>query len=403
MRVLQINATYGYGSTGMIVQDIGDTLVAHGDEVFFAYQSTAQKMASGYQIGNKLDWKLHALWARILGKQAYASKGATKKLLQWMDEIQPDIVHLHNLHSNYIHLNTLCDYLEKKKIPTIITLHDCWYFTGKCSHYAAVNCDKWKTCCGECPLNKSEQSSWIVDCTAKVLQEKTARLLRLNNFTIVGCSKWIAGEARQSKLQSANIQVVYNGVDTSIFTPHESNFRKELGLAADQFVVLGMADKWSSLQNRAMVERLLKSLPQDTKVVIVGCNKAQKSYFAKYENVIPLGYIADRKHLSDVYAAANVFVNLTHADTLPTVNMESICCGTPVVTFDCCGSPELVGDGCGYVVKENDVDALMEKINQIRKIPLRYDVLAQQKKFDKNESYKEYLTIYEGMCKKAQE
>lgn len=396
MKVLQINAVYGFKSTGVIVKDIGDTLVHNGDEAYFAYQTRSEDIENGYLVGGRFSWKWHALYSRVFGKQAYASKRATKKFLKWVDKIQPDIVHFHNLHSNYIHLNMLCAYLANKNIPTVITMHDCWYFTGKCSHYAAVKCDKWQDSCGGCPLNKSEQPSLFFDCTSKVLQDKTEHLLKLKNLTLVGCSEWIANEAKKSKLQDANVQVIYNGVDTSIFTPHVSEIKKELGIE-NEFLILGMADKWYAEQNREIVEKLIASQVENTKIVIVGCKEEQIKYFKQFDNIIPLGYITDRNRLSDIYAAADVFVNLTRADTLPTVNMESICCGTPVITFDCCGSPELVEEECGFIVKEGDAEQLLDCIEKIKSAPLSFDVQKQQHKFDKNVCYKKYLEIYKSI------
>ena len=396
MKVLQINAVYGFKSTGVIVKDIGDTLVNNGDVPYYAYQTANGFVENGYSIGNKLDWKFHAIYARFFGRQAYASKLATKKFLKWIDEIQPDVVHFHNLHSNYICLNILCDYLEKKEIPVVITMHDCWYFTGKCTHYSEVKCDKWQNSCEKCPLNKSEQPSLFLDCTSKILNDRVEHLLKLKNLTLVGCSEWIANEAKKSKLQSANIKVVYNGVDTSIFVPHESEIRKELGIEND-FMILGMADKWYAKQNRKIVEKLITSQDKNTRIIIVGCDEEQKKYFKQFYNVITFGYMTDRNCLADIYAAADVFVNLTRADTLPTVNMESICCGTPVITFDCCGSPELIDKDCGYIVKEGELVGLINCIEKIRNEPLVFDVHRQHHKFDKNECYKKYLNIYKNV------
>lgn len=396
MKVLQINAVYGFKSTGVIVKDIGEMLINNGDEAYFAYQQSNEKLENGFLIGNRLDWKLHALYSRLFGKQAYASKRATKKFLKWVDKIKPDVVHLHNLHSNYINLNLLCDYLDKNQIPTVITLHDCWYFTGKCSHYAIVKCERWQESCGKCPLNKKEQKSLFFDKTSKVLKEKTERLLKLKNLALVGCSQWIAKEVKKSKLKSANIDVIYNGVDTQIFTPHQSTIREEFGIT-DEFVVLGMADKWYNEQNREIVEKLFENFNDKVKFIIVGCKEEQKTYFSKFDNVLPIGYISDRKLLSDIYCSADVFVNLTRADTLPTVNMESICCGTPVITFECCGSPELIDNECGFVVKEGDVQMLIDSIEKMKEEPLNFDVKKQQQKFDKNECYKKYLDIYKNV------
>ena len=393
MKVLQINAVYGFKSTGVIVKDIGNTLAHNGDVAYFAYQTTNESVENGYLVGNKPDWKLHAVHSRVFGKQAYASKCATRRLLKWVDEIKPDVVHFHNLHSNYINLNLLCDHLAKKNIPTVITMHDCWYFTGKCSHYAAVKCGKWQEECGSCPLSKTEQPSLFFDSTSKVLKDRTEHLRKLPGLTLVGCSQWIANEAKKSKLGTADICVVYNGVDTEIFKPHESDIRNELGLEG-KFVILGMADKWFAPQNREIVEKIIAAQDENSKIVIVGCRKEQMAYFSKFENVVPMGYVSDRHRLADVYASSDVFVNLTRADTLPTVNMESICCGTPVITFDCCGSPELVDEECGFVVREGDYIGLLEAIENIKSKPLCFDLYKQHQKFDKNQCYKKYLDIY---------
>ena len=392
MKVLQINAVYGFASTGIIVKDIENLLVNNGHTSYVAYQTAVNPPENSYKTGNKLDWKFHALYSRAFGKQAYASKSATKGLISYIKSISPDIVHFHNLHSNYINLNLLCDYLAKNKIPVVITMHDCWFFTGKCTHYTAVKCDKWQTACGNCPQNKYEQPSLFFDCTSKVLKDRTDHLNKLHNLTLVGCSNWIANEAKKSLIKNADIKVVYNGVDTSVFTPHESDFREKNNLK-NEFVVLGMANKWCLDINKDAVNKIIQE-NSNAKIVIAGCNDEQKNSFKQYKNVICLGFIKDRNEIADIYSSSDVFVNLTHADTLPTVNMESICCGTPVITYDCCGSPELVDSDSGYVVKEDDVVSLLQKINQIKENPLSFDVKEKQEKFDKNTCYNKYLEIY---------
>lgn len=385
-------------STGEIVKDIGNAVIKDGGQAYFAYQQTNSEVENGYKIGNKFDWKWHALHSRLFGKQAYASKHATRKLLKWIDKIKPDVVHFHNLHSNFVNLNILCDGLKKREIPVVITLHDCWYFTGKCSHYVSHNCDKWQTTCGKCPQIKNEQPSLFFDKTKKVLSERTKALLKLKDLTLVGCSGWIADEAKKSKLNSANITVVRNGVDTQIFRPHESLFRQDNGIN-DEFVILGFADKWYNEKNREIVEKLFSDY-MGCKFVIVGCKEEQQKYFSNFSNVLALGYVKDRQKLSDIYSSADVFVNLTRADTLPTVNMESICCGTPVITYNCGGSPELVDKECGIIVEIDDFDGLCNAIDKIKEEPFEFDVGVQQKKFDKNECYKKYLDVYKGLCEK---
>lgn len=401
MKVLQINAVLGFGSTGIIVKDVGDMLEREGHEAYYAYQSSSYTPKRGFKIGNKLDWKYHALYTRIFGKQAYASKRATKALLKWIDGVKPDVVHLHNLHSNYINLNMLCDYLAENNVPTVITMHDCWYFTGKCTHYLHRGCERWRESCGACPQLKSEVSSWIFDNTSKVLSDRTSHLNKIPSLTLVGCSKWIANEAKKSRLNGANIDFVYNGVDTSVFTPHESDIRAELGIGADDFVIIGMANKWSQPENADTVDKIINEFSSIAKILIVGCTDAQISeYKEKYPGVITVGYVKDRQRLSDVYAVSDVFVNLTHVDTLPTVNMESICSGTPVITFASAGSPELVDPDSGIVVPIGDTNGVLDAIRSIKNNVFSYDVKEKQIKFDKEKNYDKYLEIYKNVSEK---
>ena len=392
MKVLQINAVYGFKSTGVIVKDIENLLENNGHTSFVAYQTAINPPKNSYKIGGTLDWKLHALFARVFGKQAYFSKGATRKLLKYIDKINPDVVHLHNLHSNYLNLNLLCDYLAKNNIKTVYTLHDCWAFTGKCTHYAAVKCDKWQNACGNCPLNKAEQPSLFFDVTSKVLKDKTEHLNKIKNLHLVACSEWIKGEAEKSLLKPKDITVIYNGVDTEIFKPHSSDFKEQNGITED-FVIMGMADKWCLKENETAVQKIIENNKQ-SKIIVVGCQEEQKERFKNYNNVLALGYIKEREKLADIYASSNLFINLTHADTLPTVNMESICCGTPILTYNCCGSPELVDENSGFVVPENDIEALLEKITKIKNAPPQIDIVAAHKRFDKNSCYNKYLEVY---------
>ena len=402
MKVLQINAVYGFKSTGEIVKDIGNTRIKDGGEAYFAYQSTNVDLENGYKVGNKLDWKWHALHARIFGKQAYASKRATKKLLKWIDKVKPDVVHFHNIHSNFINLKILCSYLAKKNIATVVSLHDCGYFKGKCTHFIAIGCEKWKTTCGNCPLLKKLQPSMFFDPTKKVLKQRTDYVSQIENLLIVPSSGWVKSQLEMSVLGVKAYGkiyngAVYNGVDTKIFCPHENLFRQENGIK-DEFVILGFADKWTNSKNKEVVEKLFATYT-DCKFVIVGCEDEAKQYFSSFSNVVPMGYVRDRQKLSDIYASANVFVNLTRADTLPTVNMESVCCGTPVITYNCGGSPELVDKECGFIVEIDDFIGLVQSIDKIKNNPLEFDVSIQHAKFDKNECYKKYLDIYKGLCK----
>lgn len=395
MKVLQINATYGYGSTGLIMKDIGDTLVASGNEAYFAYQSANGSFPNGYAVGSLFDRKVHALLCRILGRQGYYSHIPTKKLIRHIEKIKPDVVHLHNLHSNYVHLNNLLKYLGENDIPTVITLHDCWYFTGKCFHYIDVGCDRFKSGCGNCPKRMTPPASLVFDCSASVLADRNKYLHAIPRLKIVGCSEWIFGEAKKGIMKDLDVSSIRNGVDTSIFKPqNKSEAKCELGLS-DKFVILGMANKWLQPSNAEFFERIKASLTENDRILLVGCTEGQLHALRDEDKIVAVGFIKGRESMAKHYAASDVFLNVTHADTLPTVNMECICSGTPVITYKSCGSPETVPDGCGYIVEENDIGAMLDKVQLLKQNSLEHFAEIGLESFDKNLCYKAYVEKYE--------
>lgn len=399
MKVIQINATYGYASTGNIVKDIEDMLIAQKYEVGTVYQSAHRKVDHGYRIGNILDWKMHALASRFWGKQAYSSKLATKKMLRWLKKQKPDIVHLHNLHSNYINLNMLLKFLAEKDIATVITLHDCWFFTGKCFHYLQSNCEKWKTGCNHCPRNKLDVKSWFFDASRKVYADKKRLFESIPNLTVVACSDWMAIQSRQSLLKNRNILRIYNGIDIQLFKPHITTLRVKFGLE-NKFLIFGAANKWLDCENKRLFNRLLENMETNDRLVLFGCTSNEKMDLNSCEKIIALEYISDRDLMSDWFASVDVFANVTTADTLPTVNMEAAACGTPVVTFAVGGSPELVVPGkTGYIVDVGDDEGFIRAIGRVKNKAISRDDCRQfaVDNFDKTQNYIHYLKLYQDI------
>lgn len=398
---MQINAVYGYGSTGIIVKDLRELSKEKGIYGTVACQTTTVSDENIYQIGNKYDWKIHALLTRIFGKQGYASRFTTKQFLKFLDEEKPDIVHLHNLHANYINLNMLLLYLAKKNISTVLTLHDCWFFTGKCFHFVGCGCEKWKTGCGDCPQNKEDVKSLFFDCTKSVFRDKEIAFQAIPNLTVVGCSDWIKGLAKQSSMFAGKkITRIYNGVDTSVFYQRDSDKLKKKNMLENKFVILGMANKWLKKENTEIVKKLIENLSDDDRVVIVGCTDQQKKELKKYSQVLTFGFITDRNTLADIYSSADVFVNMTFEDTLPTVNMEAICCGTPVITYNSCGSPELVRTGVtGYVISQKSECELFNALYKVKNGLIDRDKCAAEgvKRFDKTSQYQKYIRLYQNI------
>ena len=150
MKVLMINSVCGIRSTGRICTDIAEELEKQGHDVKIAYgRETVPEKYQKYavRIGTDLDVKLHGIKTRLFDRHGFGSKRATKKFIKWVEEYDPDVIHLHNLHGYYINIKILFDYLKKANKKVVWTLHDCWAFTGHCTHFDFVGCNKWKCKC----------------------------------------------------------------------------------------------------------------------------------------------------------------------------------------------------------------------------------------------------------------
>lgn len=399
-RLLQINAVYGQGSTGVIVKDISQMVMDNGWESYVASAEIKGEETNGTHlitVGSKLDHKLHAALSRLLGLHGYFSILATRKLLKKIDSIKPDIIHIHNLHSNYINVNLLFKYIKTNKITTVITLHDCWFFTGKCYHYLYDDCEKWKTHCKKCPRLRAEIPSLFFDFSSLVFEDRKKWIGENEYVHVVGVSKWITNEAAQSLLSKRVYGTIYNGVDIQLFQPTENSKRKELGIT-EKFVILGMANKWLAQENEETFKQYLKKKKENWVLVLLGCQDAQTIS----KGVIGLPYVQDRKELAGLYSMVDVFVNITKVDSLPTVNIEALACGTPVVTYASGGSAETVSKDVGITVPYGDTETLITSIEEIENLGKAFysDKCVQRarKNHDIRCCYNAYLELYQSLC-----
>lgn len=407
MRVLHINAVYGVGSTGVIMEDIHKLSMENGIESYVAYSTTrrtADEITNGYVIGKKWGKKLHGVLCRINGKQAYFSSMATKKLLKHLDKIKPDIVHLHNLHSNYINLNMLLKYLAKMNISTVITLHDCWFYTGGCFHYTNAKCDGWLKECGSCPKKKADTPAYVFDCSRQILKDRKKYFGTIKDLTVVGVSEWITAEGTRTFLNGRNAIAIHNGIDTDFFVPTESNLRKELGLD-NKFVVLGMSNKWLDPVNKDALEYFSQNLPDDAAMLIVGCSQSQIEKLPPKVN--GMGYVYDRDKLRKIYSLADVFANCTREESLSLVNVEAQCCGTPTVTYRNTGAQETVDNISSFSVETENYKELFSKVMEIKESgKANYSEKCREfvkNEFDRQENYKKYIQLYKEIFSKRKD
>ncbi|MBO4950851.1 MAG: glycosyltransferase [Clostridia bacterium] len=398
MKILQINAVYGVGSTGVIVKDIHELSLKSGIESYVAYSTSKclpDEIVNGYVIGNSCGKKLHAILSRVNGKQAYFSRIATGKLIKHIATIKPDVVHLHNLHSNYINLNVLLKFLSETNIAVVVTLHDCWFYTGGCFHYTSVGCDNWTKKCGSCPKKKKDTPAFLFDKSAKILKDRIKYFGAIENLTFVGVSEWITNEAKKSRVPATRYVTIHNGVDTKFFVPTESNLRKELGLEG-KFIILTVANKWMLDINAETLKTVTDGIDDDSVVLMVGCDGEQKKRLPK--NVLAIDYIRDRDKLRQVYSMADVFVNCTREESFSLANVEPQACGTPTVTYCNTGAAETVDNTNSFSVETGDANALLEQIKEIKANgKQRYStgcIDFVSKRFDKDTNYRKYLDLY---------
>lgn len=398
MKVLQINAIYERFSTGRTTKELHEALIKRGHESYVASPQLYSLSTNSYKIGNKLDWKIHALFSRIFGKQAYYSKKSTKKLLKYIEEIKPDIIHLRNLHSNYINLKILLKYISEKNIPIVITLHDSWFYTGKCMYYIEQNCDKWKERCGKCPAKHFGNNSLFFDFSSKMLKDKEILFNNIQNLAVIGVSKWVTEDAKKSILKNAKIvKCIYNWIDLDVFKPKATDSIKRKMKLENKFIILGISMNWTNIKGINIFNELANMLSDDFQIVLVGDDSMVG---IKNKKIKFLGTIKDAEKLSELYAMADVFVNPTIQETFGKTTAEALACGTPVVAYNSTATPELVGtnEKCGYLLNENDSKLYLEKILEIKsKGKEKYSRYAREraeKMFSYEENVDKYIEVY---------
>lgn len=399
MKVMQINAVYATGSTGNIVSDIHTLSLENEINSYVAYSTSPlskNEIDNGYQIGTTFGKKIHALMCRINGKQAYFSRIATQNLLKYIKTVNPDIVHLHNLHSNFINLNMLLKFLGKEKIKTIITLHDCWFYTGGCFHYTSVKCDKWLKECGHCPKKKTDTASLLFDYSKKILKDRRKYLCGIDDLTMVGVSEWISTEAKKSFLGCKNIMTIHNGIDTDYFKSTNSDFRLKNNISDDKFVILGIANKWLLPINKFLLSAMLDFLNDDMLFVMIGCTYEQQRTLS--EKIKALPFISNRDELRKIYSACDVFANCTWEESLSLVNVEAQACGTPVVTYSDTGVYETVDDSSGFRIENGNIEQFLQAIQTVKeKKKQNFSKECREfvvKEFNKETNYEKYIKLY---------
>lgn len=391
--LLQINTTANWGSTGRIAEEIGKIAISKGWDSYIAYgRGKPQSQSHLIRIGNDWDMYNHIIQSRLFDNHGLASKSVTEKFITQVEQIKPDIIHLHNIHGYYLNYEILFSYLSSINTPVIWTLHDCWAFTGHCGYYDFINCHKWMTHCEECPNKCEYPKSLFLDRSSKHFELKR-KLFSNSNIVLVCVSKWLAGQVKQSFLKDLRSEVIHNGIDIDTFP-----LKRTINKKSENKLILGVASVWHKRKGLDEFVKLCRLLPNNYRILLVGVsNHLQAKLPERIECICRTNSIQE---LANYYASADVFVNPTIEDNYPTTNIEALATGTPVITYNTGGSAELITVENGIVVEKGNIAQLAQMIQSVCNSPM-YNPIAIRKTVipfgQKEYCYSKYFKLYSDL------
>lgn len=399
MKILILNLGL-YGSTGNIVLEIKNKAEASGHSVRLAYPEVVCNK-EGFEddiiLKGWFSRKVNHLIEKITGRPNCYSFVETIWLCNQIKRFSPDLINIHAIHQININLGMLFRFLKQINIPVVWTFHDCWAFTGQCVHFDYVGCQKWKTGCSECSQYKNYPDTYI-DNTSYMWKQKRKWFNGVNNMTIVTPSQWLGELVKHSFLGNYPVKVINNGINLNLFKYTDSKLRTKLNIG-DRFVILGVSADWAERKGLTHFVRLAEELDDRFRIILIGLEEQQKVGIP--DNIITIEKTTDQCELAQYYSMADVFMNPTREDNYPTVNMEAIACGTPVITFMTGGSPEMIDSETGIVLMKDDYESLKQSIIDMGngKIVFFKDKIVEKSyQFDMNDKFMKYVELFEGLA-----
>lgn len=388
--IVQINTCYGIGSTGRIMQAIGEEARKDGYEIMSICSRKKESNELVYYLQNSIEYRINNILSRLFCMEGMTSRRNTKKLVQYLEQQDIELIHLHNIHGHYLNSKVLFDYIKEKNIPVVWTLHDEWAMTGRCA--CTYGCEKWMKGCEVCP-NLSTYPKSFSDKTHKMFGKKKECFTNVKKLTIVTPSRWLAGKVSKSYLSCYRRKVINNGINLEVFKPRNSGIREKYGITS-KYVILGIAYSWGKMKGLDVFLDLEKRLSKDYKIILVGTDTELDKKLPN--SIISIHRTHSQEELVEIYSAADVFVNPTRQDTFPTTNIEALACGIPVVSFAAGGSPEIFDEKTGIVVEVDDVEGLENAIKRVctEKLFSTNACVERAKIFNQDDKFREYVELY---------
>lgn len=409
-KLLQINITANWGSTGKIAEQINVCAQQHGWETYMAYGRVCNPSASRLiKVGSKLETYLHYGEQRIRDNEGLCSRGATCKLVKQIEEIRPDIVHLHNIHDHYLNYRILFEYLNQTDIKVVWTFHDFWPVTGHCMHFVSKDCHRYETECHDCPMQRVFPKT-IMDRSRKNYQLKKQLFTACKNLTIVPVSEWVGEMTRKSFLKDKPIRVIHNGIDVNVFKPTMFEYLPNLSeqlltfqyLTKGKFVIMSVASQWAFDKGLEDYKRISTMLKDDEVIVLVGVSDEIKKELPA--NIIGISRTSNATELAALYTRADVITILSSAETFGLTVVEGYACGTPAVVYDNTAPPSLITSETGYVVENHNYRMAYSAIQQIKLNGKQHYseacISLAREKYDKDKCYEKYVELYQALLER---
>lgn len=398
MKILQINSVYNYGSTGRIVANIHKNLIKDGHSSSVIYgrkkSNNSENDEEGiFYIGNKKDFVMHLLLTRITDRHGFGSKNTTIKIIKKIEEINPDIILLHNLHGYYVNVEQLFTYLSEKNTQIVWLLHDLWPITGHSAHFENPDLKDLP----QENTNKLQQfeypASYILNLSKKNYIDKKRIFTSIENMTIVVPSKWMVSVLKKSFLNQYEIKTIHNGIDIEQFS-----IKKNINKKTSPKIILGVANYWTQEKGLEIFNELAESLTDQYRIMLVGVDSITAKKLN--EKIIAIARTESLDELVTLYNSAYVFLNPTFQDNFPTTNIEALCCGTPVITFKTGGSPEAITPQTGVVTAYKSVSAIIKALENLETKKIRQeDCRKRGEVFSIENMYFEYQKLFNNIYK----
>lgn len=363
-KIMQINITCGKGSTGRLSLALYNATLHAGYDAKFAYSAYTPSLETAFNIETKLQNYLRRGLNKYLGRRIRHSRPGTKRLIRYIEQEKPDLIHLHNVQQNSIDYPLFFEYLKKTQIPIVYTLHDCWAFTGGCYHFTAKNCSQYQTGCKNCfPLSDRDDMS---------INPMDAYAIKANwiggndNIYPVTVSNWLCECATSSYMGKMKHlpRLIYNGIDTNVFYPRDrKTIRNKLDIEYGQVMVLGVASFWEDGKGMKLFLKLRECLGEAVKIVLIGSDSDKVKQ--KNADIIAVPQIESADELAEYYSAADIFVNASIEETFGLTTAEALACGTPAIVFNSTACPEVVDQKTGIVVEKFAAESVAEAIRTI--------------------------------------